>query len=299
MLQKQLTTVDYREKHSILEILPRAPLLTSHTLAWNGLEVQYHEQPSGEMPEHSTSQHIIAIHHLQKPLMPERFLDGHRRIEQLENEQVVIIPANVLHGAAWHYIAPIPATVLVLDPRYLAHIAYESVNVQKVELLPTWPKYDPIIYQIGSLLQRELKSDGVNCQLYVDGLTTALSAHLLRQYCTIQQTLQNYEGGLPKYKLQRAINYIQAHLTEDISLEDISTELDMSRYYFCRLFKQSTGFSPYQYVIKCRIERSKELLLQGQNSIADVAFQVGFISQSHFSKHFKRMVGVTPKRFLN
>ncbi|MER3588991.1 MAG: AraC family transcriptional regulator, partial [Mastigocladus sp. ERB_26_1] len=95
----------------------------------------------------------------------------------------------------------------------------------------------------------------------------------------------------------QVIAYIQAHLSEDISLEAIATEVGMSRYYFCRLFKQSTGISPHQYVIKCRIDRAKELLLQGQNSIADVAFEVGFTSQSHFTKHFKHLIGMTPKAY--
>jgi AraC family transcriptional regulator len=72
----------------------------------------------------------------------------------------------------------------------------------------------------------------------------------------------------------------------------------MSRYYFCQLFKRSTGISPYQYVIKCRIDRAKELLLFRQDcSIADVAFQVGFASQSQFTKHFKKWVETTPKKF--
>ncbi|WP_197036096.1 helix-turn-helix domain-containing protein [Fischerella sp. PCC 9605] len=97
--------------------------------------------------------------------------------------------------------------------------------------------------------------------------------------------------------MQQAIDYIQAHLAEDISLETIATEVGMSRYYFCRLFKQSTGMSPYQYLLKCRIERAKVLLLQGQQSITDIAIQVGFANQSQFGRHFKRFTGVTPKQF--
>jgi AraC family transcriptional regulator len=81
-------------------------------------------------------------------------------------------------------------------------------------------------------------------------------------------------------------------------LDDLAIITGMSRYYFCHLFKRSTGMSPYQYVIKCRIDRAKELLLFRQDcSIADVAFQVGFASQSQFTKHFKKWVGTTPKKF--
>ncbi|MDJ0596910.1 MAG: helix-turn-helix transcriptional regulator [Pleurocapsa sp. MO_226.B13] len=77
----------------------------------------------------------------------------------------------------------------------------------------------------------------------------------------------------------------------------IATEVNMSRYHFCRLFSKSTGISPHQYLIKSRIERAKELLLQKHQSVADVALQVGFTSQSNFTRHFKRLVGATPRKF--
>jgi AraC family transcriptional regulator len=69
----------------------------------------------------------------------------------------------------------------------------------------------------------------------------------------------------------------------------------MSPYHFSRLFKQSTGHSPYQFVIKCRVERARELLLNSDLSIAQITYTVGFANQSHLTNHFKRMLGVTPK----
>jgi AraC family transcriptional regulator len=72
----------------------------------------------------------------------------------------------------------------------------------------------------------------------------------------------------------------------------------VSPYHFARLFKHSTGLPPHQYVIACRVERAKELLRERDRlPLADVAAEVGFSSQSHFTRHFKRLVGVTPRRF--
>ena len=71
----------------------------------------------------------------------------------------------------------------------------------------------------------------------------------------------------------------------------------MSPSYFSRLFKQSTGYAPHQYVIRCRVERAKKLLLQEKLTIADIAYSLGFAHQSHLNRHFKRLVGVTPKKF--
>jgi len=71
----------------------------------------------------------------------------------------------------------------------------------------------------------------------------------------------------------------------------------MSQYYFCRLFKQSVGMTPHQYLIRLRVERAKQLLKRSDLAIADVALQCGFSHQSHLSFHFRRLVGMSPKTF--
>ena len=127
-------------------------------------------------------------------------------------------------------------------------------------------------------------------------MATALAAHLLRHYSTHKPVLREYVGGLPKYKLKQAIAYINDRLSKNLSLAEIAQEVDMSQHYFCRLFKQSTGISPYQYVLGQRVERAKQLLLQNKLSIAEVAQEVGFSEQSQLTRHLKRATGLTPKQ---
>lgn len=113
-----------------------------------------------------------------------------------------------------------------------------------------------------------------------------------------QLALSVSADGLPKYPLNKAIDYIHAHLEQEIKLLQLANSVGMSQYYFCRLFKQSMGVSPHQYVLRQRVERAKQLLRRQQFSIVDVALQCGFASQSHLNRHFKRIVGVTPLTFL-
>jgi AraC family transcriptional regulator len=89
-------------------------------------------------------------------------------------------------------------------------------------------------------------------------------------------------------------DYIQANLDRDLGLTDLAKIAHLSPHYFTRLFKQSTGFTPHQFVIKCRVERAKVLLGKGQDSIADIAQQVGFANQAHLNVHLKRLLGITP-----
>jgi len=94
-----------------------------------------------------------------------------------------------------------------------------------------------------------------------------------------------------------AIEYIEDHLDSEIALEDLAATVHLSAYHFARLFKASTGLPPHQYVIARRIERAKQLLRDDDLSLAQVAARVGFWDQGHFTRHFKRLVGVTPKHF--
>ena len=123
--------------------------------------------------------------------------------------------------------------------------------------------------------------------------------HLLENYCTTLPNLrERVAGQLPRYKLQKVIDYINAYLDRDLSLKELSSLVQMSPHYFSQLFKGSTGTTPHQYVIRCRIERAKELISQNKLSLVQIATKVGFADQSHLHRHFKKLVGITPKVFL-
>ncbi|GAX41686.1 transcriptional regulator [Tolypothrix sp. NIES-4075] len=280
MAQAKPLAVDYSQENGALQVLPRLPLLSSHQFAWDGILVQYHQQPAWETHEHCHTQHVIGIRHLQG--------------EQIANAEFVIVPATAPHKDFWQQETDF--ILFSVEPARIAQIAHESVDGDRIELKSYIGMCDPVIYQIGRLFQSELKSNGLGSRLYADSLTTALSVQLLRNYCTKEQLIREYTNGLSKYKLQQAIAYINDNLTEDLSLEAIASHLQISVYYFARLFKQSMGVTPHQYVIQQRVQRAKQLLKQQNKlSISEVAFQVGFAHQSHLSRHFKRILGVTPK----
>ena len=157
--------------------------------------------------------------------------------------------------------------------------------------------FDPLIYQIGLDLKTELETDGVDSRLYAESMATALSIHLLRRYSARKQEIKEFRGGLPQYKLMEVISYINAHLDQDITLAELAALIQMSTHYFASLFKQSTGLAPPQYITKCRIDKAKQLLAIRQLAIAEICQQVGFQSQSHFTKVFRKYTTTTPKLY--
>lgn len=105
------------------------------------------------------------------------------------------------------------------------------------------------------------------------------------------------QGGLPPNNLRRVKEYIQAHLEENISLRRMADLVPMSQYHFGRLFKQSTGLSPHQYVLRQRIAKAKELLADEHLSIGEISHQLGFASRSHFTTVFGNLAGTTPSNY--
>lgn len=93
------------------------------------------------------------------------------------------------------------------------------------------------------------------------------------------------------------VDYIEAHLAEDISLRDLAALAELSPHHFGVAFKASTGTPPHRYLIERRILRAKERLLSTDQSIAQIAVSLGFASHSHFAQHFRKLTGATPSRF--
>jgi len=290
-----LLDLDPANPSDLKYLVPRQPLITSQEVCWKNILVQHHKQTPWEMPENTVVYHAIAIHWAVTDLKMDRVMDGQKQQETIHHGSCAIIPANVPHQTTWRQ--DIEFTLLLLEPSHLAYTAYETVDGDRVELIPQFSKPDPILSGIGSSLKSELETNGSEAKLYVESAATFLAAHLLRHHCTRTQSLPNDAGGLPKYKLRTAIAYIQEHLGEEITLEAIATHLNMSQYYFCHLFKQSMGVSPYQYVLQQRINKAKNLLKQRQLTITDVALECGFANQTHFTKYFRKLAGTTPKNY--
>ena len=113
------------------------------------------------------------------------------------------------------------------------------------------------------------------------------------------------KSELLQRQLSQVLDYIHDHLEQDIRLADLAALLDMSQFHFSRLFKRSSGTTPYQYLFQQRIERAKQLLKEGDasgtqerdRSIMEIAFLCEFNSHSHLSKQFRQLTSMTSKAY--
>ena len=157
---------------------------------------------------------------------------------------------------------------------------------------------DTAIEQLSRALLKTHEMDGAFGDLYADAVGLAIAARLLGHgdRCDPFQPKRSC-GALPKWRLKRVIDYIDANLGEPITLADLAAATVLSPMHFAAQFRMSTGVRPHEYLLRRRIERAQELLLQPGLSIVDVALTVGFQTQSHFTTVFKRFVGDTPHQW--
>jgi chromate reductase, NAD(P)H dehydrogenase (quinone) len=112
------------------------------------------------------------------------------------------------------------------------------------------------------------------------------------------QAIAKQIAPLPHAILQRVTEYMEEHLQDNLSLDQLARETDYSRAHFLRMFRATTGKTPHQYLTQRRIERAKSMLLEAEKqSLTDIAASCGFSSQSHMTRVFREQVGVTPSEF--
>jgi AraC family transcriptional regulator len=293
MLDDPPLTLDFSQEAASSLIFPRPPLLSSHCASCSSFHLEYHHQPPYQTPELSPSQHLVVIHTaVPASIRSEQILNGHFCDQPASTGDVFIVPATAWYKAQWDSEGSF--IVLGFEPAAFARTIYESVDPDQVELLPHLQTPDPLIHYMGLALKTELETDASGSRLYVETMANALCLHLLKHYAIQKPTIQ-YSGRLSQVILKQIIDYIQEHLDQDLRLADLATIAQMGPNYFATLFRRSTGFAPHQYVLHQRIERAKQLLVQGKLSIADIAYQVGFANQGHFNRQFKKIVGITPK----
>lgn len=156
---------------------------------------------------------------------------------------------------------------------------------------------DPLLRELGLALRAEIKySSSRFSAVYVQELAHALAAHLLRRSAGWEPQDAS-DRPLSSVSMRHVTDYIHDHLSEKLSLPALSELVGLSPYYFARQFKQTTGTSPHQYILGLRIEQAKQQLLRGA-SLAQMTEQLGFADQSHLSRSFKRVTGLSPQAFL-
>jgi AraC-like DNA-binding protein len=157
------------------------------------------------------------------------------------------------------------------------------------------PSKDITVDSLGRALLEADRVGGSFGHLYADCISIAIVARLLASANRLATTERPKVGELARWRLKRAIDYIEAQLDKPVSLADVASSAGLTRMHFAAQFRAATGLRPHEYLLRRRIERAQEMLVRTGMSLVDVALSVGFQTQAHFTSVFKRYVGQPPR----
>ena len=213
---------------------------------------------------------------------------------ELSGNLVSIIPPGEPHCTLWQRRASLVHIYLSKD--FLSATARRVLHQSSSELRPAHLVRDLFIEESARALYRECQASELS-KVFADSLATVVATHLLRNYSAASGLTSDFRGGLGPARDRRVREYIERSLDRDLSIDALAEVAGLSPHYFADIFRQSTGFTPHQYVSHRRVERAQQLLADAELPLAEVAYRCGFTSQSQFTTLFRRFTGATPGRF--
>lgn len=273
----------------------RAATVSSRGRGWKNVLVEEFHQPPGEEMYQSAVEHTLCLAMSQHPLKLFQKIGDRTHISLFTKGDLTITPAESALFSQWNQ--PDQYLRIRIASEFIDQVAQSEMGSRRLELMPEFRTRNPEIEQISTMLLTELRNGGSAGPLYIESLTNVLAIHLLRNHSAAQSRIASYRGGLSDYQLLQVTDYVRDRISDNIQLSDLAQQLGLSQFHFSRLFKQSTGIPPYQYVLQQRVERAKQLLKTTELSVAEIALSCGFSSHSHLGKWFRQYTGVTPKAF--
>ena len=246
-----------------------------------------------------------ALHDVVKPMVDHVIMTYPTGVQRLERRNgkstaigtarsgvVTIIPAG--SSARWD----IPGQVNVVQ-LYLPHTTFERVAIEAHAQAP------------GDLLERTGHPDSVTSRLLISAadmlegnaaldalfrqqLADVVATRLLAAHVGTPSTFQATLGGLSPTALRRAIERLRSDSDSDVSLAAVASEVGLSRFHFCRAFKESTGLSPHAWLRQHQLDQAMNMLRDTDASVVSVATALGYASQTAFAAAFKKLTGQTP-----
>jgi AraC family transcriptional regulator len=212
-----------------------------------------------------------------------------RTSTRLVCEEIEVIPAFQEHATGWGGAREL--VVFHFAPRFLANAIEVPVSATERR---AGRKPDRFVSQVGLMVRQELIEQSTMDDILLMSLGTLLAGYLF----SAEALVGGEAKGIPKLTYEqsrRAIELMTATGARRVSISDVSAELGLSQWHFSRQFRRTTGLSPYQFLLRWRIERARQMLERG-HAISEVAAMTGFTDQSHMHRHFRRLLGTTPGR---
>lgn len=276
----------------------QAPVSSGRLLASVPVLVRRWRGVSPVIEQPALDHHYITLH-LGGPKRIRRKGARQETLNDIAEGAFSLTPAGSAYN--WRTEGPVDFAHVYFRPSAIDHIVSTEFDrdPRHVTLQETLGARDPLLEALlltvaegGAALPQEVGS-----RLYWEGLLHTLICRLLHLHSTLALVDASAPHALAPYRVRRVTEFVEANLVQDIGLSDLAAVAGVSVFHFTRGFHRATGYAPYAYLIRRRLERAKELLKDSDLPLSSVARACGFGSASHFSRTFKRAVGANPSRY--
>lgn len=281
------------------DVYPEEPLINSHQIrrikAIEVVTLEYFESQPGEMPYEIFEQHHVLINLREKPHRLEHWRAGeHFDFTYLTNE-IIITPAGIQSGWKWH--ASSKVIVATLEPDILQKFIKDELQLklQQDQLESAIRIVDEDITQAATVLKQALESSPK--EIILESYARVFLIKLIQGYGLVKTDHDDRFNRITAFQYRSVIQFIENNYSENISVETLAEQVNLSASHFSRAFKQAMGTTPYQFVMLYRVERAKTLLKKNDKPLIQIAEECGFSDQAHFAKVFNQLEGMTPKVF--
>jgi AraC family transcriptional regulator len=278
------------------ELYDQPALASSAALAWPGVRVERYQLAAMALPAHCHEQHLLLVHQGAQPVVASRRSGARVEAEQYQRGDMGLYPGGEYGPFEWD--GPVDIIQVHLDAQMLEDRARRDLDLTHFALRERFRCQDELLAQVGRQLLAATAQTHTLGQLYAESLATTLSYHLIEHHASCERhPAGKVVAGLPSAVLARLDAYLEAHAELPIKLEILAGLANLSVFHFARRFKQTTGRSPYQYVLDWKFRRARVLLRAGELPVAAIGDALGFASPAHFATAFRRAVGQSPRAF--
>ena len=259
------------------------------------LDVLTSPVPAGRFDSPLDDRHVLCLH-LGEPV-PVSYRAGHHERQGVRlHGQFCVVPAGA--STRWTLTRPARSLLLRLTPSLLLDTADAmGLASQHALLASSIHIRDPQVERIGWMMQAEDHDAYPGGRLFADSLASALATRLLALQS--RKASSPPARALPAWRLRHVLEYIEAHLDQDLTLAELAGVAGFSLSHFKPLFRQAVGMPAHRFVLERRVERARARLLEGTGSLTDIALETGFAHSSHMARCMRRVLGLSPSQIIS
>lgn len=286
---------------SYADIYPSEPLLNSDVMerpsAAALMSVRYFRAKPDRMPEDVFAEHHVLLNLQDTPHRVQNWRDGDLRDFTFHKNEIVVTPAGMRSG--WRWFAPSDVIVVTLDPAKVAHFAQSELGMlldpQQLRDLPQFTDVD--LCTAGVILRDALEEEDISSAVMFEAMSRVFLVKLLQRYGRRRPEDVELSARFTSQHYQAVLSHVQSRLDQTITVDELANVTAMSPSHFARVFKETLGSTPMQFVMAYRVEQSIKMMEDLTRPLGDIALACGFSDQAHFTRSFKQLTGQTPRAY--